>query len=613
MGAGYRMLGACPAHGRREDWRARRRPSYSTDATVAMVVVGAVLGLGLALPAVAHARPARQLGAAYRAYDANDLAGAQRLLASSTPASERSRQPRLRAVAARHGRAAHAASPATARTAFEQLGKLGGSRFAREVPWRLADVAWERGDRAAAAKAYATLIAADGAGAVGDVGTAKFRIAETSTGKAAVAAYRARRARAPGPSARRPRRGQAASSSARRRSTTAERHRAREAAHRRAPVGRGRRRAVAAARRQLSTELARQRDYWLGTTLFKMRRRYADAGELLLGVYKDMGGVGRRGDVPRRARAVARRSGRRGDRLVPQGRRRVPAAPRGPQRRSSSRAGSSSTAASTARRSRRSRRRSRSIRSRSGSTTRCGSSACRTTSSASGTRREARLDGARQATAARSRAARATYWLARIDEKLGRQGRRDRRLHARLSSATRSRGTRCSRAPGCGRSASSSAPFGVDDAEAARRQARGRGRRGARQGRADPARRRADRGRARHRRRRRARARRARVPQAPRSRRRVRDAARSLPQGRQLQPAVDARGQLPRRRARRPARGRRPAVVGERLSARLPRADREAPGARQEPRRATSTRSCARRAASIRTSCRTPTRRACCR
>ncbi|HEX4453390.1 MAG TPA: transglycosylase SLT domain-containing protein, partial [Kofleriaceae bacterium] len=32
-------------------------------------------------------------------------------------------------------------------------------------------------------------------------------------------------------------------------------------------------------------ELAAQRDYWIGTTLFEMRRRYGDAGKLLLGVY----------------------------------------------------------------------------------------------------------------------------------------------------------------------------------------------------------------------------------------------------------------------------------------------------------------------------------------
>src|SRR5205085_261871 len=32
-------------------------------------------------------------------------------------------------------------------------------------------------------------------------------------------------------------------------------------------------------------ELAHERDYWLGTTLFDMRRRYGDAATLLLAVY----------------------------------------------------------------------------------------------------------------------------------------------------------------------------------------------------------------------------------------------------------------------------------------------------------------------------------------
>ena len=77
----------------------------------------------------------------------------------------------------------------------------------------------------------------------------------------------------------------------------------------------------------------------------------------------------------------------------------------------------------------------------------------------------------------------------------------------------------------------------------------------------------------RNRRRRRARAQRARRFSKRHDRaRRVRDAARSLSQGRQLQPAVDARGQLLGHRARRPARRRRAALVGERVSARVPRA-----------------------------------------
>jgi soluble lytic murein transglycosylase len=37
------------------------------------------------------------------------------------------------------------------------------------------------------------------------------------------------------------------------------------------------------------SDVRRQRDYWLGTTLFKMRRRYADAGKLLLGVAPHLG------------------------------------------------------------------------------------------------------------------------------------------------------------------------------------------------------------------------------------------------------------------------------------------------------------------------------------
>ena len=177
--------------------------------------------------------------------------------------------------------------PAAARAAFEQLAKAGGSRFAREAPWRLADAAWEAGDRAAAVKAYTRLVAGAGAGAAGDVGTAKFRIAEARAGKAAADAYRAfvlahpahplaaraeRRLRELGAPPLTP-----ADRLARARQLTAA-HLWDEAVAELALVEPGGAR-----------DLARQRDYWLGTTLFKMRRRYADAARLLLGVYKDMG------------------------------------------------------------------------------------------------------------------------------------------------------------------------------------------------------------------------------------------------------------------------------------------------------------------------------------
>ena len=67
--------------------------------------------------------------------------------------------------------------------------------------------------------------------------------------------------------------------------------------------------------------------------------------KLLLGVYPKHGRHRRRGDVPRRARAVACRQGRRRDRLVPQGRRRVSAHGVRPGGAVPRRAGSSSIAA----------------------------------------------------------------------------------------------------------------------------------------------------------------------------------------------------------------------------------------------------------------------------
>jgi soluble lytic murein transglycosylase len=170
-----------------------------------------------------------------------------------------------------------------ARRAFEQLGKLAGSRFAAEVPWRLADVAYARGDRKAAAKAYAKLVATAGAGETGDVGTALFRIAESKSGDAAVVAYRAFVLANPGhPLAAR-----------------AEQELAQRGAPALTPeerIERAKMLQVAHLWDEAVTELslldgaalpeatAQQRDYWLGTTLFKMRRRYADAGELLLRV-----------------------------------------------------------------------------------------------------------------------------------------------------------------------------------------------------------------------------------------------------------------------------------------------------------------------------------------
>jgi len=233
----------------------------------------------VALSSVAEAGSPKALGAAYAAYDRGDLEGARRQLARVGKVVNRDYELWLRGmVALRLGRHAEA------RKAFEALGKLGGSKFAGEVPWRLADVAWERGDRAGAAKAYARLVAAKGSIDAGDIGTAMFRIAESKTGGAALAAYRAFVIAHP-----------AHPLAARAERTLAERGAPELTDAER--IDRAKRmtaqhlwdESIAEMSQlepsKLPASLKLQRDYWFATTLFKMRRRYDEASVLLLDVY----------------------------------------------------------------------------------------------------------------------------------------------------------------------------------------------------------------------------------------------------------------------------------------------------------------------------------------
>jgi soluble lytic murein transglycosylase len=221
---------------------------------------------------------AKRLGDAYRAYDNNDLDGARDKLAKLDDNALANKDYALwlrGMVALRSGKLDDA------RTAFDKLAKIGGSRFGKLVPWRLADVQWAKGNRAAAAKAYARLIAGGSAGDIGDVGTAKFRIAEAA---GTAASYRSFILDHPShPLAARAERkmlelGGAPLSPAdritRAKNLTAA-HDWDEAIAEIALVP----------ETGLSGSLANQREYWLGTTLFKMRRRYGDAATLLLGVY----------------------------------------------------------------------------------------------------------------------------------------------------------------------------------------------------------------------------------------------------------------------------------------------------------------------------------------
>src|SRR5262245_25323940 len=164
-------------------WRHRRY----TSPVVRAATLAALITVFAASSAAADVL--RDLGDAFHAYEAGDVAGARTRL--SKLAGDERLAIRDYALWLRGMVALRSGEPARAEAAFHQLARLGGSPFAREVPWRLADCAWERGDRAAAVRAYQKALAQAGAQEVGDIGTAMFRIAETRSGPAALAGYRA--------------------------------------------------------------------------------------------------------------------------------------------------------------------------------------------------------------------------------------------------------------------------------------------------------------------------------------------------------------------------------------------------------------------------------------
>jgi soluble lytic murein transglycosylase len=272
-------------------------------ARAATRLVGALL---IALASAAHADPAAQLGTAYAAYDRGDLAGARAALAGidADLITNRDYLFWLRGmVALRLGDAK------TARDAFAAASKIGSSRYKAQLPWRLADCDWLAGNRKAAAAAYDKLIEDAHADDDGDVGTAMFRIAEArdtaKTAKAAIAAYRAMLVAHPANplAARAEQRILALGGDPT--PTPAERiARAQQLTDAHLWDD-----AVAELEEipaDVAADTAHQRDYWLGMTLFKMRRRYADAGQLLLGVYKFLDETTAAGAMFHGARALSR-------------------------------------------------------------------------------------------------------------------------------------------------------------------------------------------------------------------------------------------------------------------------------------------------------------------
>jgi soluble lytic murein transglycosylase len=262
----------------------------------AATILGATLLLVARIAtAHVHSSPAPVLGAAFAAYDAGDLAGAQKQLDALDDAELVNRDYALwlrGMVALKQGDAK------AARAHFTALGKISGSRFAREVPWRLADCDWAAGNHREAAAAYAKLVAEKDAAEVADTGTARWRIATAldeahgsarSPGggaDAVIAAYHAMLVEdpahplAPRAEARIAELGGAPLSPAdrvERAQRLTDEHLWDEAVAELSKID------------GATPDVARQRDYWLGTTLFKMRRRYGDAGKLLLGVAPKLG------------------------------------------------------------------------------------------------------------------------------------------------------------------------------------------------------------------------------------------------------------------------------------------------------------------------------------
>ncbi len=273
--AGILLVGATPADAKPRKTAAGKATPVSGSAKTAKPPAAAS-----AKATRIDAAMAKRLGDAYRAYDANDLDGARDKLGKLDDA-------RLvnvdYALWLRGMVALRSGQPAAAVPAFEKLAKL-PSRFTSQVPWRLADAAWEKGDRATAATQYGRLISGASAGEVGDVGTAKFRIAEVTP---SVAAYRRVVLEHPAHplAVRAERRMRELGGPALSPEDRLARAKMLTAAHLWDP-------SIAELalipQTGISASLAHQRDYWLGTTLFQMRRRYGDAAKLLLGVYEKL-------------------------------------------------------------------------------------------------------------------------------------------------------------------------------------------------------------------------------------------------------------------------------------------------------------------------------------
>ena len=273
-------------------WQRRGGRIYFLTVRRATTALLAALAALACLAAPAAARPARGgLGGAYRAFSAGDYPTALRL----ARAIDRSKVQNVDYVAYLAAQSAYLTGDLTgALRELEGLAKTRGSRYASWAAWRAADCLWQLGRHEDAKKAYAALLARRGS-PTGDPALARFRMAEADAraGRtaAAIKGFQALRLSNPGhvlegqAAARLHELGGAAAAA------LSPQQRIDRAVHLRAAKEWDE--AIEELRHVSDREpqdVRRLRDYWVAMTLFKMRRQYQRASDILLGLYKDIGG-----------------------------------------------------------------------------------------------------------------------------------------------------------------------------------------------------------------------------------------------------------------------------------------------------------------------------------
>lgn len=278
----------------------RRARIVLSSLILSSVVLGAVLPIALARadavsppPAARQPDPAQRLGQAWRAFEEQSFDTAY-ALAAGIDRSRLIHDDYALYVMAQSafflGRHAEALGH------FRALAGQSGSRFRDVARWRVADCLWRMDRLREASAAYRRLVrqAGDQRQPGGDVGLARYRLAEIlarqGRTRPAVAALRAFLREHPShplaeQAGRRLRqlggddaaRLTAQDRLARAQTLTAERRWHRSYAE------------LAVIGDDVSESVRRERDFWTGMTLFKMRRRYEDAGRILLRIYKDLG------------------------------------------------------------------------------------------------------------------------------------------------------------------------------------------------------------------------------------------------------------------------------------------------------------------------------------